>query len=220
MAVSFDATSQGTSSANSISFSHTCTGTDRILVAYVLGSSSGGAPLAPNSATYNGVAMTRPVSNVTSNIGIAMFYLVNPASGSNTFSASFTSGGGADSMRTILASYTGASQTVQPDSSSSGTSGGASPFDAFTTVVQNTSWVVSGFNNRSGGTQGVSSGTQRGTTISSVFLLADTNAGVSAGLNGVSFTSTSSNGEWLAMSITPEGAAATARSRMLVGMGT
>jgi hypothetical protein len=91
MAVTFDAvgpSSAGTSATGtSLTWSHTCTGSNRLLVVGVaVGTTSSDASFV-TTATYNGVAMTsasKVHSNNQTNGYIQMFYLVNPATGSNT----------------------------------------------------------------------------------------------------------------------------------------
>lgn len=126
MAVAADAVS--TASGNgvtSISWSHTCTGTDRALF---VGMSHSGTI---TGVTYNGVAMTL-VNEAVPGDGAykaAWWKLSNPASGANTvvvsFSASATGEGGAFSV-------TGAHQTTASLSSGAATSTG---LDATPTIT-------------------------------------------------------------------------------------
>lgn len=104
MAIAYDATSNNSSSsATNVTWSHTCTGSNRFLYLFVI--ASGGTP----TATYNGVSMTLETSNAGT-IGYS-FSLVAPASGTNTISINATSGvlGG------IATSYTGVAQTSPVD---------------------------------------------------------------------------------------------------------
>lgn len=121
MAVVFDAvgpSSAGTAiNASSSSWSHTCTGSNRLLTVSV----SIGLSDDSNSAvavTYNGVAMTAastPVhsGNVTAGY-VQMFYLVAPATGSNTVQVSHTISGSAAAADIISGSvsFTGVDQTT------------------------------------------------------------------------------------------------------------
>lgn len=85
MALTFDAASQGeTSAGTSLTVSHTCGATATILI---LGVATYSTP-ATVTATYNGVAMTEvPVSNQLYGVGstnrLTCLYLVNPASGAH-----------------------------------------------------------------------------------------------------------------------------------------
>ena len=91
MAVTFDAVgpnSAGTSATGtSLSWSHTCTGSNRLLVVGVaVGTVTSDASLV-TTVTYNGVSMTsasKVHSNGSSNGYIQMFYLIAPATGANT----------------------------------------------------------------------------------------------------------------------------------------
>lgn len=106
MAIAFDAVTGNAYDANtSGSFSHTCTGTNRGLLAF---SYSGGATNGA-TVTYGGVAMTY-VGIIDQGNGerVSVFKLANPASGSNTFAWSSWPGGG---TRWTLVSYTGVNQT-------------------------------------------------------------------------------------------------------------
>lgn len=105
MAIAFDAKTQGLANTSSPqSYAHTCTGTDRILYVHIF--LTGGAQTI-SAMTYNGVSMTQ-VASRTSGTGstIYLYRLVNPASGSNnvsiTFSATFSA--------TVAVSFTGALQ--------------------------------------------------------------------------------------------------------------
>src|SRR6266542_3917316 len=102
MAVAFDAvgpSSAGTAvNATSLSWSHTCTGSSRLLTVSV----SIGLADDTNSAvavTYNGVAMTAAGAQVHSGgltAGyVQLFYLAAPATGANTVIVSHTVSGSA-----------------------------------------------------------------------------------------------------------------------------
>ncbi len=116
MAVAFDAvgpSSAGTAaSGTSLSWSHTCTGSNLVLVVGVaigiIGDSGKSA-----SATYNGVAMTS-AGVVHSGAGtdgfVQMFYLAGPATGANTVAITIT--GGSVDITGGSVSFTGAHQTT------------------------------------------------------------------------------------------------------------
>lgn len=81
-------TNTGIVSANngSFTFSHTCSGTDRLLI--VVLTARGGASDTISGVTYNGVAMTRirAKDHSSSTEWIYIYALLNPATGSNTVS--------------------------------------------------------------------------------------------------------------------------------------
>lgn len=123
MAIAYDATSRGTGTA-----SHTCTGSDRILILSVISQSGSSAP------TYNGVSMTSLTSQTTSHHVHAVYYLVAPATGANNI---VCTGG-----TWAAASYTGVSQVAPIDSSNSGQTT-SHTINVATTVVASDCWLVS-----------------------------------------------------------------------------
>ena len=165
MAIALDTTTTG---SGGTSWSHTCTGSNLILWVHTFGGTS--------AVTYNSVSMIS-AGTVASGAGRAsteLWYLVNPATGSNTITLTGGSGNGA-------ASYTGAKQTGQLDSTNTSTVGTAqSSITISTTVVDANSWLVIATADGQGGETG---GT--GTTIRRLnangLALADSNAGLGAG---------------------------------------
>ncbi len=136
MAIAFDATSLvdgGTS------VSHTCTGSNLILFAGVSFNTADGTI---TGATYNGVGMTevtrQAVGGVPGTQTVALFYLVAPATGSNTLAVTGT----ASAPTLIGSSYTGAKQTGIPDASASTNSASATSISQAVTTVADNSWVV------------------------------------------------------------------------------
>ncbi|UPT97249.1 hypothetical protein J4G48_0003440 [Bradyrhizobium barranii subsp. apii] len=119
MAVAFDAQGHdgnGGSSSTSYSSSTVITvgsGSNRALVVYLMFVFGGGSGLPTGiSVTWNGVAMT-PItgasfSDVTAGTSIIAYGLVNPASGANTLSASWT---GSRFTSVAAISFTGVDQT-------------------------------------------------------------------------------------------------------------
>ena len=142
MAIAFDAVSTGGAVATSLTIAHTCTGSDRILYAYL--NTNFGTDFAV-TATYNGVPMTA-VSNLQNSSASGRlydFYLINPASGTNNIV--FTPNASAN-MNSVNASYTGVRQSAQPDASgttSAATASGATRTLTFTTIADNC-WQISG----------------------------------------------------------------------------
>ena len=113
----FDAASSGlndgVSTATTISWTHVCTGSDLILI--VAAMNRGGSDTSVSGITYNGVPLTRATGvNNSTTVGIDIWYLINPPTGSNTVQITWsvaTFGIGA------ALSYSGAKQTGQPDNS-------------------------------------------------------------------------------------------------------
>lgn len=96
MAAIYDAASGincSSSQVSSISWSHTCTGNDRVLIVSVFqgsGSGSGGDDVV-TGITYNGTSMTRAAVRQQSGDGaviVYVYYLYAPATGANTIAVS------------------------------------------------------------------------------------------------------------------------------------
>lgn len=112
-AVAFDFTSNSSNvNVNSITWNHTCTGTDRLLIVDVIVGQVGDSSITV-AVTYNGVTMTS-IGKVHSNAGtdgfVEMFKLVNPPSGNNAIIASTST-----SVSSLIGgsiSFTGVEQTV------------------------------------------------------------------------------------------------------------
>lgn len=139
MAIALDlaSTISAQAATTSLTFAHTCTGSDRILFVY-----AGNIVASPNitGVTYNGVAMTEVGHAATqSNEFTYLWVLVAPATGANnvviTANASSKIAGGA-------ISYTGAKQSAQPDSFNTGVGVAATTLTVSTTVVASGCWLV------------------------------------------------------------------------------
>jgi len=137
MAIAFDAFTAGAlvNPGSSVTISHTCTGSNRILFV--------GAIVRTNSisgVTYNSVAMTQigsPVTNV--NDKISLWYLIAPATGSNNVVITQT---GSSVINGCAISYTGAKQSGQPDAYTDTAQASAANQDGTVTTVADNSWAV------------------------------------------------------------------------------
>jgi len=182
MAIARDTTSTGTTS-----FSHTCSGSNRVLFVPV---NTGLVPTNPTvSATYNGVSMTEVQRTNDTNTYTILFMLVNPASGTNTVAV--TSSG------TVYAaggfSYTGCKQTGQPDASGVGSGSSISSLSTNLSVVGSNCWIVQIASARDGTTSAGTGYTEFGTNLpQTYFHFFDTNGTVSAGTNAVAFNGSQS----------------------------
>lgn len=136
MAIAFNATSNGTATATSpVTWSHTCTGSNLILVVAV--DVYAGATPDCTGVTYNSNALTLIGSKRTSSfIQTSLWYLLSPSTGANTVSVAFT--GSSPSCNGRATSYTGVSQSGQPDAVGGNT--GVNTVNV-TTITDN-SWVV------------------------------------------------------------------------------
>lgn len=133
MAIAFDASSSGT--GNPIpAITHTCTGSNLLLLAGIRSQSN------TTTASYNSVAMTRIGSafNVGGTDWDHFFYLLGPSTGANSLTFANL---GAGSSWAAAASYTGVSQSGQPDSSSSNNGSSTTPSASTTTIADN-SWIM------------------------------------------------------------------------------
>jgi hypothetical protein len=151
MAIAFDTSSYGKNTNTSpITFSHTCTGSNLILFVGVTMRAPSGTPTC-SGVTYNGVSMTSlGAVDSSGTIRVYLFYLINPATGANDVSASF-SGLQADTDCVVGASsFSGVTQTdpINVSGSANNSGGTSSITKALTTTVDNC-WIfnVVGGNN-------------------------------------------------------------------------
>jgi len=112
MAIAYDSvTNPDLNTGGDLDLTHSCSGSDRILWAGVLMRNT-----TVNSITYNGTAMTQVGSRIGpiggSNDYVALYFLTNPATGSNTFNVTLNA---ANLVIGALVSYNGADSAGQPD---------------------------------------------------------------------------------------------------------
>jgi hypothetical protein len=129
------------STSNPATASFTCSGSDRILFVGVFTNGT----VTALSATYNGVSMTQLAfftdANTPTGNKQAVFYMVNPPTGSNTVSVTRT--GGAN-MSIIAASYNGVDQSNPIDAHVTDAGTGTAPsFTTSSVTVSNSdNWLV------------------------------------------------------------------------------
>ncbi len=132
MAIAFDAIGPGKNEAgfSSYTWSHTCSGTNRIVFVAFFGDLSDIA----TGATYDGVAMTLVRKTNTDSRWIYLYVLINPPTGAKNVVVSFSGNSliGGNSI-----SYTGVKQTGQPEVSAAPN---ATP--ATITTISDNSWTV------------------------------------------------------------------------------
>lgn len=135
MAIAFDSQA---SVLNSMSWSHTCSGANRILfVGLVISAAS---PTV-SSMTYGGVAMTQIGSKQEINSNSAfLYYLLNPASGANT--VSYSAGGSPSSYAGFSSSYNGVKQSGQPDAGNGNVVSNSASITEGVTTVADGCWMV------------------------------------------------------------------------------
>lgn len=137
MAIAFDSSSLGPNPPAGApqTWSHTCSGSDRLLVVGAISLND-----TVTGVTYNGVSMTfigKTSYPGSARQGVAMYYLLNPASGTNTISVN-----GSGNVSGFATSYTGVQQSSQPDSSATFNPSNATSITMTTTVVASGCWLV------------------------------------------------------------------------------
>ncbi len=142
--IAFDAASNSgkKTAVSSYSWSHTCTGGNRLLV--VGDGHSSSADRTVTGITYN----SDPMASVRSDLGeegslnfrSTLYYLIAPDTGSNTVAVTLSDTIGQAAGGAI--SYTGAKQSSQPDAHNGGKADSTTPTINVTTSADN-SWVVS-----------------------------------------------------------------------------
>ena len=141
MAIAFDAASNSgfQTTTTPYSWSHTCTGSNRLLTVGIAGWVAG---VTVTGITYNGVALTKIRSDLHSNtlFRSEMWALVNPASGSNTITVTW-SGAPNDSLASAI-SLTGVDQTTPNDADNGATGGVTTDATATITTVADNAWLV------------------------------------------------------------------------------
>lgn len=217
MAIAFDAKAFGTSSGGSVSsltFSHTCTGTNLVLVVGI-------KTPAGVSVTYNSVSMTEIDSVGASDRATRLFLLIAPATGAHNVVVS----GGTGAYDAVSASYTGCKQSAQPDAHITNTASGASTLTTSITTVANNCWTVMSGGKENGGTlqAGTGSNLLFDTGASLGCAMFDSNAAITpAGSYSMEFHPSAGSGVLNAavLSLSPVAAATTALPyRALLGVG-
>lgn len=124
MAIAFDAQSSAqTAFGVTVSWSHTCTGSDRLLTVFV--GTNGTAP-AHTSVTYNSVALTKIADATTGSIRGSLWQLIAPATGENTVAVT-VDGSEEDTVMAGAISFTGVHQTVPSGTPNTATGNGTGP---------------------------------------------------------------------------------------------
>lgn len=222
MAIAFDAaTAGGFTAGTSHSFAHTCSGADRIVFVITWGGVGVASDI--TDVTYNGVALTKigEVAAETSIRNVALWYLVAPATGSNTVAITGT-GGLTDACGGAAASYTGAKQTGVPDSFGTTFGTSVATLTASTTVVAADCWVTGGGQN-SGGACVAGAGTIMRVAAANSENYGDSNGTVGTGSQSLTFDD--AGGGNMAMVIasfepsTGGGGGAPSKQLMMTGVG-
>lgn len=140
MAIAYDTKNNATTGggASSLTFAHTCTGSDLILFVFTVNHSHLGTM---TGVTYGGVSMTLMESNdAPDNKGQRLWYLIAPATGANNVVASKDDSSGW--IDAIAVSYTGASQTGQPDAEVVQATETTTSYSKSITTVADNCWII------------------------------------------------------------------------------
>lgn len=137
MAIAFDAVSTGMNATDptSLTWSHTCTGSNLVLIVGTSTESDTGGHTAQtvSGITYNGVALTKIRSDYITDNGTELWYLVAPATGANNIVVTMTAV--VDGLFGAGLSFTGVDQSNPIDNHAGTTTTGTSISQALTTNV-------------------------------------------------------------------------------------
>ena len=124
-----------TSGPTTKNWTHTTSGSNRLLVLFADIWQDVGGTGTITSATYNGTSLTKATSTRGGGMASEIWYLANPTTGSNTLSVTIT--GATDSIKLAAASFTGANQSSPLDATSIASGWGGNPTASITTVTAN-----------------------------------------------------------------------------------
>lgn len=186
MAIAYDnASGSSTGSASSLTYSHTCSGSNRILFVFVCRFNT----QTISSVTYGGVTCTFIAeSTVAGSEPVAVYYLVAPATGANNVVITLS---GASFIFASSSSYTGAKQTGQPDGSATGKATSTSHAISVTTTADNC-WGVAAYRAEGDGATSAGAGTTLRYNIAGGTQLYDSN-GPKTPAGSLTLTATSLN---------------------------
>lgn len=135
MAIAFDTATVDNASGTSLTFSHTCTGSNRFLIIGVFSDGASGGDVV-SGVTYAGVALTRANTQNSAAGGnrLYTYYLVAPATGANNVVISTSS---SVSISGFAQSYTGVAQSSPIDDSETMADTNTTATLSFTSTVAN-----------------------------------------------------------------------------------
>lgn len=143
--VDFDMSTQNSTTASSQTTSHTCTGTNRLLLVGVGSNTTSLSESSITGVTYAGVSMTKIayIKHSSANNYVWLYALENPTSGANNV---IVSASGSQKIEVGITSLVGAKQTVTLDSYASTQTASTTPTYTTTTVADYcqlllTSWL-------------------------------------------------------------------------------
>ena len=190
MPLAIDSTGYGYGSTGTFSYSHTCSGSDRVLVVGISDRNGNANGDVVTGVTYNGVAMTRVEYYTAGSLQCAawLYVLINPATG--THNVTVSNSNSAIALSSTSASYTGCDQTTQPSSHNQGAATTQNYGLAVTSPTNG--WVVSFISSYYTAITSITNGTDRTGASYAYAKLADSNSAVS-GSYTITFNSSNSS---------------------------
>ena len=198
--IAFDATTNGGTGTTSLTFAHTCTGSNLILFVAADGNITAGGDVL-TGITYNGVAMTQVTGSPIAKAGryFYLFFLVAPATGAHNV---VISNPGSDFTAGAASSFTGALQTGQPDATNTSQASSVTHNTVVVTTVADNCWVVGASRQVTNGTP--DSGTTVRVSMANACSLIDSNqAKTPAGAYTLGLTFDSADNAFIAASFSP-----------------
>lgn len=194
MAFALDSSVSGASATpgSSLTWSHTCSGSDRILFVAAATNEADNTDYV-TGVTYNGVAMTRvDTFRSPGQGGLVMYMLVNPATGANNVVVSLSA---SKNVYGASSSYTQAVQSGQPDSTNGNAADPTTSLTVNTTVVLPGSWLISAAARKAGSSDTISAGTNTtARTVNAYVAIGDSNGAVGTGAQGQTWELSGTNG--------------------------
>lgn len=222
--LAFDAASNGTpvNPGTSVTFSHTCTGTNLLLIVGVTVEGGNPPPDCITGVTYNTVAMTKlnsTFNNVNNGDRTYLYGLVNPATGAHDVVVSSDT---SLYIATSATSYSGASQAGVPGTTAVANDDTAqATFDVPITTPSDQCWVVGVVSdNGNGGPTATSAYTAR--TDSGQRKIFDTNADITPAGSSTLSVSSAAGSIWTGVlaAIVPATTTSANHNLGLLGVGT
>lgn len=213
MAIAFDAATHSAYQANSpLTFSHTTSGSDRLIIVYVYDGSN-----RTTGVTYGGVALTLVQDLVMTGAAagqyIQLWYLLNPASGANNVVVSGTPD--PIGVYASAVSYTGVAQSGQPDASNKQATSPATSLTTSVTTVADNCWLM-GYAYHGATISAGTGTTSRGSNAGGQLTAIDSNgAKTPAGSHSLQTTSTSTFVGHVIASFAPATAGGTTKPQFL-----
>ncbi len=167
MSIAFGATTQSTNGGGNLTFSHTTSGTNRMLFVGAVGGVLGtGISNDITAISYNSVALTK-INEKQINTGgtgrwVSLWYLIAPTTGANNV---VVTSGSSDFTGGIAVSYTGALQSGVPDASVTNSGTNVTTMDFTVTTVADNCWGVLMVNSQGVAPSAGTNSTLRGSNV-------------------------------------------------------